>query len=65
MNGSPEDIEKAVHYVWENLFQDGGIIAQCEFGLEAKPENIIHAFKVWDEISKTLKGVKNKTKKPL
>jgi len=54
MNGSKSDVEQAVSYVWEHLYQKGGIIAQCEFGLEANPENIIHTFKTWDQISKKL-----------
>ncbi|MBD3414141.1 MAG: methyltransferase [Candidatus Aminicenantes bacterium] len=53
VNGSKPDIEKAVYFVWNHLFQEGGVIAQCEFGLEAKPENIFHTFKAWDELSKT------------
>ena len=36
--GSRRDIELAVRDVYENLYQDGGIIAQCEFGPGAKPE---------------------------
>lgn len=54
MNGSLSDVEEAVYYVWHHLFENGGIIAQCEFGLEAKPENIIHLFEVWNQISKKL-----------
>jgi hypothetical protein len=54
MNGSKSDIEKAVYFLWDHLYQEGGVIAQCEFGLEAKPDNIIHTFKVWDEASKKL-----------
>ncbi len=54
MNGSKSEVEEAVYYVWNHLFQNGGIIAQCEFGLEAKPENIVHTFKTWDQISKNL-----------
>jgi hypothetical protein len=49
--GSEQDIEKAVHEVWKNLYADGGVIAQCEFGLEAKPENVSAVFKTWDSIS--------------
>jgi hypothetical protein len=48
--GSREDIEKAVHAVFEELYENGGVIAQCEFGLEAKPENVIAVFNSWDKI---------------
>ena len=54
MNGSKNDVQEAVYYVWNHLYQEGGVIAQCEFGLEAKPENIIHTFEIWDQISKNL-----------
>ena len=47
-NGSIKDIELAVKKVYENLYINGGIIAQCEFGLGAKPENIIQVFKTWN-----------------
>jgi uroporphyrinogen-III decarboxylase len=48
--GSQEDIEKAVSTVFNELYENGGVIAQCEFGLEAKPENVINVFNSWDKI---------------
>lgn len=45
--GSTRDIELAVKKVYSNLFNNGGVIAQCEFGPGAKPENIIQVFKSW------------------
>jgi hypothetical protein len=51
--GSEKDIETAVHDIWKNLYSDGGVIAQCEFGLEAKPENVSAVFKAWNSILET------------
>jgi len=47
--GSENDIKKAVNKVYENLFSNGGIIAQCEFGPGAKPENVKQVFKSWNK----------------
>jgi hypothetical protein len=47
-NGTREDIIKAVYEVKEELYENGGVIAQCEFGLKAKPENVIAVFETWD-----------------
>lgn len=47
-HGRVEDIEKAVALVYEELYEKGGVIAQCEFGLEARPENVIAVFKSWN-----------------
>lgn len=46
--GSMKDIELAVKKVYENLYLNGGVIAQCEFGPGAKPENVLQVFKTWD-----------------
>ena len=48
--GSRKDIENAVKSVYENLWQDGGCIAQCEFGIGARPENIEAVYSTWDNI---------------
>ena len=47
-NGSIEDVENAVREVREKLWDNGGCIAQCEFGPGAKPENVYKVFEVWD-----------------
>jgi uroporphyrinogen decarboxylase len=52
-HGSKQEIECAVHETWTHLYADGGVVAQCEFGLEAKPENIMAVFETWDAISQT------------
>ena len=53
-HGSRQDIEQAVHEMWNHLYADGGVIAQCEFGLEAKPENVLAVFETWDAISQAM-----------
>ena len=50
-SGSKQDIQMAVKDIWKYLYADGGIIAQCEFGLRAKPENIRTVFETWDSLS--------------
>lgn len=50
-HGSRKDIEQAVHEIWNHLYASGGVIAQCEFGLEAKPENVLAVFETWNAIS--------------
>lgn len=52
--GTRQDIQKAVYEIWGNLSADGGVIAQCEFGLEAKPENIFAVFETWNKIEGSL-----------
>lgn len=48
--GSPAEIDSAVRRVNEALSCNGGVIAQCEFGAGARPENISQVFQTWDEI---------------
>lgn len=50
--GSIIDIELAIKRVYTNLYNNGGIIAQCEFGPGAKPENVLQVFKTWDTFCK-------------
>jgi uroporphyrinogen decarboxylase len=50
--GTVEDVKKAVHSLWERLYWNGGVIAQCEFGLNARPENIRAVFETWDSIGR-------------
>jgi uroporphyrinogen decarboxylase len=52
-HGSQQDIRQAVYEVWLHLYQDGGVIGQCEFGLEADPENVFTVYETWDALSKT------------
>lgn len=48
--GSVKEIARAVQRVKDALYADGGVIAQCEFGAGAKPENVYQVFRSWQEI---------------
>jgi uroporphyrinogen decarboxylase len=50
-NGKPGQVAAAVRDVYSHLADDGGVIAQCEFGLEAKPENVFAVFETWDALT--------------
>lgn len=50
--GSPKDVEEAVKKVYDTLWQQGHCIAQCEFGIGAKPENVYKVFETWDQLTK-------------
>ena len=51
-NGNQNDIKNAVNLVYNNLYSNGGVIAQCEFGPAAKPENIFYVFESWNNVLK-------------
>lgn len=48
---TPEEIDRAVREVHARLWKNGGCIAQCEFGIGARPENVYQVFASWDEIT--------------
>ena len=48
VNGTRQDIERAVRLVHESLYAGGGVIAQCEFGLEANPDNVLAVYETWN-----------------
>lgn len=48
--GTEEDVREAVQKIMDSFWQDGGVIAQLEFGLGAKPENVRCAFKEWERL---------------
>ena len=50
VNGTRKDISAAVRRVFDNLYDNGGVIGQCEFGPGAKPENIFHVFESWNNM---------------
>lgn len=50
--GTKDEIESAVRFIFSNLYSGGGIIGQCEFGPAANPENVFQVFKCWDNILK-------------
>jgi uroporphyrinogen decarboxylase len=49
-NGTKEDVEKAVKDVYNMLWNDGGLIAQCEFGPGANPDNVYRVFETWNKM---------------
>lgn len=49
--GTPGEIDQAVRRVKDALYCNGGVIAQCEFGAGARPENVYQVYKTWEEIS--------------
>jgi hypothetical protein len=49
--GTPEDVNAAVAAVYASLYAQGGVIAQCEFGPGARPENIQAMYAAWNRIS--------------
>jgi uroporphyrinogen-III decarboxylase len=48
--GTAEEVIAAVKKVKDSLYQNGGVIAQCEFGPGAKPENVALVFETWNRI---------------
>lgn len=48
--GNPQDIDRAVRRVNEALYCNGGVIAQCEFGAGAKPENVHQVYQSWNDV---------------
>ena len=47
-SGSREEISAAVTRVKNALYCRGGVIAQCEFGLGANPQNVAQVFETWE-----------------
>jgi hypothetical protein len=46
---APREVRRAVARLRKALYQDGGTIAQCEFGAGARPENVAAVFAAWEE----------------
>lgn len=46
---TPAEIHAAVQRVYRALYRNGGVIAQCEFGAGAKPENVWQVYQSWEE----------------
>lgn len=47
---SVAEVKEAVRSADRALWQQGGCIAQCEFGAGAKPENVAAVFETWQEL---------------
>ena len=39
-----------VEQIYGTLWQDGGCIAQCEFGPGARPENVYQVYRAWEQV---------------
>ena len=52
-HGTEAEVRRAVRQVYENLWDNGGCIAQLEFGPGAKPENVAAVFDEWNKISES------------
>lgn len=48
--GTPDAVRAAVVEMHRELYADGGVIAQCEFGPGAKPENVFEVFRAWSDL---------------
>jgi uroporphyrinogen decarboxylase len=48
--GTLEEVETAVRSVYDHLYLNGGVIAQCEFGPGAKPDNVELVFRTWEAL---------------
>jgi hypothetical protein len=51
-HGTLAEIEAEVRDVRAHLYADGGVIAQCEFGPGAIPENVLRVFETWESLDK-------------
>jgi uroporphyrinogen decarboxylase len=47
---SLEEVDEAVRLVRDRLWRNGGCIAQCEFGVGAKPENVRQVLHTWSRM---------------
>lgn len=50
VKSTKEEVKQAVNNVYDALWDNGGCIAQCEFGAGANPENVYTVFDTWDKI---------------
>lgn len=46
--GRPAEVAAAVRTAGKALWREGGVIAQCEFGIGARPGNVAAVFEAWD-----------------
>ena len=50
-HATAQEIADAVKLVHSSLYRNGGVIAQMEFGPDAKPENVYTAFQTWNTLT--------------
>ena len=50
-HGTTVEIDQAVRTVHAALWKRGGCIAQCEFGSDARPENVRQMFAAWNMVT--------------
>ena len=48
--GTSQEVVLAVREIYGNLWKNGGCIAELEFGIGARPENVEAAFSAWDKL---------------
>ncbi len=48
--GTHEEIIEAARQMREHLYRDGGLIAQCEFGPGANPDNVEAFLAAWEDV---------------
>jgi uroporphyrinogen decarboxylase len=48
--GTTDEVARAVRRVKDALYQDGGVIAQCEFGPGGNPDNVYTVFDTWEKL---------------
>ena len=49
VEATPLQVKAAVHGVYDALWDNGGCIAQCEFGAGSRPQNVRAVFEAWNE----------------
>jgi len=49
-HATESEVADAVRLVGDALYDKGGVIAQCEFGPGAKPENVYAVFETWNSM---------------
>jgi len=49
-HGMRRDVLAVVREMHAALYRNGGVIAQCEFGPGAKPDNVLAVFEAWDGV---------------
>jgi uroporphyrinogen decarboxylase len=49
--GTRDEVAAAVRRVKEALYQEGGVIAQCEFGPGGNPDNVFTVFETWEKMA--------------